>query len=547
MFVGGGIFTSMADLYLRSCRLRLLLKAADKVSSVDSDVVSIRSMNYADDDVVVDQIDLGLSKMSQSFGPDHCDNTSARKVLKDKGLKLLTFSFFTTVSTFAGPPREHLVFLLSCLRLILWGLGRWYRQRNSPEIGYLHLLPGFPSRLLVVTVFVFIVAVLFQCINTRHSGETVVALSKLAPAVPVLFVVMMYISIKFLASVVLVYQVAVQAVGVAMVSIYFKLVSRSRKVLKDKGLKLLTFSVFTTVSTFASCGFVPTNENMIVFGRDSFLLLILIPQVLLGNTLFPSCLRLILWGLDRWCTSHGDIPSYLLRNSREIGYLHLLPGLHSRLLVVTVFAFIGFQFALFCAMQWSSSVLSGLSSSYEKIVAVLFQCVNTRHTGETVVDLSQLAPAILVLFVVMMYLPPYTSFLSVKGGVGRRSPEAGRANEPIRIRGEVVENLIFSQLSYLAMFVILVCITERQSMKKDPLNFNVLSIVVEVISAYGNVGFTMGYSCARQLHPDAACTDKWFGFVGKWTDGGKVVLIAVMIFGRLKKFNMNGGRGWKLL
>ncbi|KAK4768859.1 hypothetical protein SAY86_027009 [Trapa natans] len=432
MFVGGEVFTSMVGLYLRSCRLRLLLKKADKVASVDSDG-SVRSTNQADEDVVVEQIELGLSQMSRSFGPDHFD--------------------------------------------------------------YLR-----------------------------------------------------YISIKFLASVVLVYQVAVQAVGVAMVSIYFKLVSRSRKVLKDKGLKLLTFSVFTTVSTFASCGFVPTNENMIVFGRDSFLLLILIPQVLLGNTLFPSCLRLILWGLDRWCTSHGDIPSYLLRNSREIGYLHLLPGLHSRLLVVTVFAFIGVQFALFCAMQWSSSVLSGLSSSYEKIVAVLFQCVNTRHTGETVVDLSQLAPAILVLFVVMMYLPPYTSFLPVKGGVGgRRSPEAGRANEPIRIRGEVVENLIFSQLSYLAMFVILVCITERQSMKKDPLNFNVLSIVVEVISAYGNVGFTMGYSCARQLHPDAACTDKWFGFVGKWTDGGKVVLIAVMIFGRLKKFNMNGGRGWKLL
>lgn len=57
----------------------------------------------------------------------------------------------------------------------------------------------------------------------------------------------------------------------------------------------------------------------------------------------------------------------------------------------------------------------------------------------------------------------------------------------------------------------------------------------------------MGYSCGRQLKPEAGCSDRWVGFVGRWSDRGKVVLMVVMIFGRLKKFNMNGGRGWKLL
>jgi len=67
-----------------------------------------------------------------------------------------------------------------------------------------------------------------------------------------------------------------------------------------------------------------------------------------------------------------------------------------------------------------------------------------------------------------------------------------------------------------------------------------------VKSAYGNVGFTTGYSCELQLHPEVNCENKWIGFVGKWSDKGKIILILVMLFGRLKKFNMDGGKPWKL-
>ncbi|KAK2452131.1 sodium transporter HKT1 [Trifolium repens] len=211
---------------------------------------------------------------------------------------------------------------------------------------------------------------------------------------------------------------------------------------------------------------------MVVFRENSGLLLILIPQVLVGNTLYPACLRFCIWVLGKFYKKKEC--RYLLKHSEEV------------------------------------EGLKGLNN-YQKFIGVLFQSVNSRHAGASVVDISILSQAMLVLFVLMMYLPPYTSFLPLKYDKRNSS--------------------------------------KRKKLKEDPLNFNVLNIVFEIISAYGNVGLSAGYSCERQLHHPAEvnCENKWIGFVGKWSDEGKIILILVMLFGRLKKFNMDGGKSWKLL
>ncbi|XP_028768394.1 sodium transporter HKT1 [Neltuma alba] len=350
-----------------------------------------------------------------------------------------------------------------------------------------------------------------------------------------------YNSIKYLGFVVLGYQLVVQLIGVTMVSVYLSTVSSAKQVLKKKGLELFTFSLFTVVSTFASCGFVPTNENMVVFAKNSGLLMMLIPQVLLGNTLYPCCLRFSIWVLGKFVKKEES--EYLAKNSQEVGYKHLLTREHSKFLLVTVIGFIVVQFLVFCSLDWDSVALEGLSW-YEKVVGIIFQSVNSRHTGETIVDLSVLSPAILVLFVAMMYLPPYTSFLPVKKG---KNGEGNSDQRKRKRRGILVENIKMSQLSYLLIFIFMICITESKDLTQDPLNFNVFNIVIEVISAYGNVGFSMGYSCGRRIKMEGNCENKSTGFVGRWSPEGKSILILVMHFGRLKKFNMDGGQAWILL
>ncbi|KAJ0082262.1 hypothetical protein Patl1_12321 [Pistacia atlantica] len=286
---------------------------------------------------------------------------------------------------------------------------------------------------------------------------------------------------------------------------------------------------------------------MMVFNKNPGLLWVLIPQVVLGNTLYPSFLRLLIWVLKK-VTNQGEF-EYMLKNYKEIGYRHMLSGVYSSLLGVTAFGFIFLQFVLFCASEWNSEAMDGMNA-YQKLVASLFQVVNSRHTGESVFDLSIISPAMMTLFVVMMYLPPYTSFLP------RRYPKTDSKNGKLKKKGKkrFAENLILSQLSYLVISTILVCITERQKIKEDPLNFNVLNIIVEVIREnkcllvvhMGMLGSPLGTACKRQLHPESSCKDTWYGFVGRWSDGGKLILILVMLLGRLKKFNMNGGKAWKL-
>ncbi|KAG5594477.1 hypothetical protein H5410_035709 [Solanum commersonii] len=345
-------------------------------------------------------------------------------------------------------------------------------------------------------------------------------------------------SIRLLSNMVFGYILVIILLGSLLVSLYIIIIPSAKQILIKKGLNLHTFSLFTTVSTFANCGFVPTNENMMIFKQNSGLLLILIPQVLLGNTLFAPCLRLVIMFL--WKITKRHEFEYILKNSKRVGFSHIFPCYETIRIAITVVGLIVFQFVVFCSLEWNSEGTSGLST-YEKIVGSLFEVVNTRHTGQSVFDLSTFTPAILVLFASMMYLSSNTTFLPVDN-------YEEKSEKMKKSKGRsLMDYILLSQPSCLVIFTILICVVEKDKMKNDPLNFNVLNILFEVISAYGNVGMSIGYSCARQINPDGHCKDATYGFAGKWSNTGKFILIIVMFFGRLKKYNQRGGKAWKVL
>nr|AER42622.1 high-affinity potassium uptake transporter [Hordeum brevisubulatum] len=346
-------------------------------------------------------------------------------------------------------------------------------------------------------------------------------------------------SVKCLGYVVFGYFAMIHVLGFLLVFLYITHVPTASAPLNKKGINIVLFSLSVTVASIANGGLVPTNENMAIFSKNSGLLLLLSGQILAGNLLFPLLLRLLVWFLGR-LTKVKEL-RLMIKNPEEVHFGNLLPRLPTLFLSSTAVGLVAAGATMFSTVDWNSSVFDGLSP-YQKTVNAFFMVVNARHSGENSIDCSLMSPAIIVLFIVMMYLPPSATFAPPNGDI-KTTNENTKAK-----RGSLVQKLAFSPLGFNIIFVIVACITERRRLRNDPLNFSTLNMIFEVISAYGNAGLSTGYSCSRlhQLHPEIICQDKPYSFSGWWSDGGKFLLILVMLYGRLKAFTMTTGKSWKV-
>lgn len=206
---------------------------------------------------------------------------------------------------------------------------------------------------------------------------------------------------KYLVFVVLAYMIIILVTGSLLVFMYIAHVSSARDVLTRKSINKALFSISVTVSSFTNGGLLPTNESMAVFSSNNGLLLLLIGQILAGSTLFPVFLRLVIWALRGLRLIKAEEPDFMMNNSSAVGFSHLLPNLQTIFLAAVEVAFVAMTVILFCCLNWDSVVFAGLSS-LQKITNALFMAVNARQAGENSIDCSLVAPAALVLFMVMM-------------------------------------------------------------------------------------------------------------------------------------------------
>ena len=173
--------------------------------------------------------------------------------------------------------------------------------------------------------------------------------------------------------------------------------------MKERGISRSLFAVFTVVSSFANCGFVPLNDNMMPLRKHGVLLMILLAQILMGNTMFGPCFTAILQTLRRFSRVEGrrKLCDYIVKNGLRHFADHLFSTRQNMWLLLFAGGFITIEMVMLFALHWDESALDGLTTG-EKLIGGVFQSVAIRHAGENIVNPQLLSPALLVIYIVFM-------------------------------------------------------------------------------------------------------------------------------------------------
>ncbi|CAI5992580.1 unnamed protein product [Closterium sp. NIES-65] len=293
------------------------------------------------------------------------------------------------------------------------------------------------------------------------------------------------------------------------------------------------------MSTFSNTGAALLNDNLMGFVRVPALIIVTSVFILIGNTMYPPTLRALLLLLRHF--SRGEkrfVYSYLLVHPRKC-YTHLFPPRSTVMLVLTVLAFNLTEFVFFCATDWTSPAIDGFTSG-TKVLAGYFQSVSTRNAGFNVIAIGLLRPPMLLLYLGMMYVAVYPLYLTRQTSREQREvyddEDIGVFWEDLQ--GGVLDHGVFTQgrglllrdSAMLFMALLVICLIESANITNDISNFNIFNIAFELISGYGNVGLSLGYTCPPEAGP--SCVSPPYSFSGVWSPWSKLVLVLVMLLGR---------------
>ena len=163
-----------------------------------------------------------------------------------------------------------------------------------------------------------------------------------------------------------------------------------------------------------------------------------------------------------------------------------------------------------------------------KFLNGLFQAFSTRTAGTAIVNLSLLHPAVLVSYLIMMYISVFPIAISVRrtnvyeekslGIYGSHREDEEDDKEPSYIGAHLRKQLSFD-LWFIFLGLFIVAIAEGGSLQTDP-NIPLFNVLFEIVSAYGTVGLSLGYP-TNDMSLSAE-----FGVISK------LVIVAMMIRGR---------------
>jgi Trk-type K+ transport system membrane component len=341
----------------------------------------------------------------------------------------------------------------------------------------------------------------------------------------------------------------------------------------DNGVNAWWSAFFLTVSGFNNCGFALYPDNLVRYSANWPLNIGMIFIMLLGNTMFPIFFRIVIYLCYRIArVNHRKrVFKYILDHHHHL-VIHLFPSLHTKIYGVISIILITTGILMVIAMDFNVLKDLGHSSGTVLLIAT-FQTVSTRSSGFNTVDLSVLSVATITVYIVMMRVKAQMvcNLKDAAYSIAKVEHEVTKTKENTKIhamfntyglftrrdsgniilsdtqstqptketkfsilRSRVINgiqqfirklwyhtsNLLLRNNMWLLLVIIVICMTEVNKMRREPLKYSFLKVVFEVVSAFGNVGLTLGF-------PGVV-----YSFSGALTIFSKLLIICVMILGR---------------
>lgn len=332
------------------------------------------------------------------------------------------------------------------------------------------------------------------------------------------------------------------------------------EIIRQNGVSPAWWGFFTAMSAFSNLGLSLTANSMVSFDTAPYPLIFMMLFIIIGNTGFPIMLRFIIWIMfktSKDLSQFKESLGFLLDHPRRCFTL-LFPSAPTWWLFTTLIVLNATDWILFIILDFNSAVVRQVAKGYRALMG-LFQSVCTRTAGFNVVDLSKLHPSIQVSYMLMMYVSVLPLAISIRrtnvyeeqslglydngkdddsitqkastkdteqdGESEERDPVPAnfkpKKQSPKSFVGAHLRRQLSFDLWYLFLGLFIICICEGKKIEDvNQPDFNVFSILFEIVSAYGTVGLSLGYPNTNT------------SLSAQFTVLSKLVVIAMLIRGR---------------
>ncbi|KAF9891944.1 hypothetical protein FE257_002907 [Aspergillus nanangensis] len=340
-----------------------------------------------------------------------------------------------------------------------------------------------------------------------------------------------YRSLKLLLKVVIAFFFGLHTFGVICLIGWIQYAPAKYRDYLDKcGQNHIWWAFYSAQTMSNNLGFTITPDSMVSFQDATFPLLIMTFLAFAGNTLYPCLLRLVIWIMFKCVPETSSLKEpldFLLKYPRRC-YMLLFRSRPTWILFGIIFLLNFVDVILIVALDLDNPAVNNLPLG-PRILAALFQAASSRHTGTATFNLADVNPAVQFSLLVMMYISIFPIAISVRAsntyeesalGIYSSDDTVDESHGAKYVLTHMRNQLSFD-LWYMFLGIFCICIAEsKRIMDTSTLGISVFAIFFEIVSAYGNVGLSLGYPTISTA------------LSGELSTFSKVIICAMMIRGR---------------